>query len=407
MAESSCDLFTTSHWSAPPEGDLQIPRFAIYRQEESPTFIPLRTFSERVITTVEGTYDEDYDIIGLDIIITRYIEYHSSQLISDIKKKLEKTVVDSKLERKLKDNITFHENTIKRYTEESKSLINNYREISIKISPSYFGDHRKKESGVVRARKLDIIANYLMIAGKYMSINIIRKVVLEDRCLNCQCRLGKNKGISDYCVNCRSEQEDQSVVSIRGKYKESGYQSTTERRLNFIKFLDRRQGKISSTTPLIVIDQLDGYFRSLRHKSRDEINKLPFDMYGGKEGTSKPEMYIAFQRLGLTGYNEDIESICHDFWGWKFPDYNGIYDAIMSDYDDIQTATLKIKETEGDERKIGVSNQFLLLWILRHRGISCRREDFKIAETPDIVERYELLRKDVGNLLGWDQVSLD
>jgi hypothetical protein len=361
---------------------------------------------ERIITSVNVIYEDDYDIIGLDNIVNKYIDHQIQKKIENLKLKLGKTKPGSEMEASILKNISYQQETKQRYLEESKDLLSLYREISMKNSPSYFGDTSFRERSSVKKKKLGIISSYLSIATKYMPITISKKMAPEDRCSNCQNKLSKGHG-SEYCAKCHLDQEDQMVVT-RNKAKEAGYQSETERRLNFIRFLERRQGKNIIEIPSLVFEKLDEYFRSIRFTSREEILKLPYDIYGGKEGTSKQLMYLALSKTSLTEYNENIETICHEYWGWKYSDYSDIFDSIIEDYDSIREAALKLKkEDESGERKVSLSNQFLLLWILTRHSFLVRREDFKIAETQDIIERYSILKRDIEYTLGWPRVLLD
>ena len=349
----------------------------LFHHEDVATCSPLFTSPGCIIESVDASYDEDYDIVTLNKVILAFI---------DEKVKHSK---DSRLS-EMKS----------RYIDETTEMVKEYMRLNIKLSPSHFGDSVKKDKRV-KQNKLILIETFITVASKYMPLNIIR-IRKADRCLTCGKKLRKDK--KDYCSGaCLCEAEGESVVMSKRKAKESSYQCDVEKRNNFIKFMRMIQGNGDEMyIPLATYDALDDYLHCRYLRGR-EARLLPLDEYGGKEGTSHAIMYEALKQLGFTGYNEDISIICADMWGWKLPYYSANMDAILECLDKIYQALFRIKD-EG--RKATMSNHFVLLWILRHLQIKCRSDDFKIVDTPETLDRYEVLKREISDVIGWEDVSL-
>ena len=110
------------------------------------------------------------------------------------------------------------------------------------------------------------------------------------------------------------------------------------------------------------------------------------DSEGRRGKTTKQLMYKALLETGNSGYYEDINLICHVYWGWLLPDIEHLEDRIMHDYD----VTQRIYNEIPKDRRSSLNSQFrLYVHLLRYQkeiSFPIRAKDFKIPTTRDILE---------------------
>ena len=129
------------------------------------------------------------------------------------------------------------------------------------------------------------------------------------------------------------------------------------------------------------------------------ICELPMNEDGTRGDTSKDLMYSALHDVVLAQYYEDVNLICHVYWGWKLQDVGHLEDAIMTDYDRSQM----IFEQHKGSRKSCLNTQYRLWRHLARRGHPCKSKDFKIVKTPEIVDFHESMWKIICRELNWDE----
>ena len=250
-----------------------------------------------------------------------------------------------------------------------------------------------------------VISRYLDIARHYINLDIVRESDNNYKCLVCNLNF-ENTEIYDsnsykfYCPNCNTEKQ---LISRSAYYKDSTRISTSsknnyEDRENFEKSLKRYQGKQPVKFNQSLFISLDNFFKSYDGKYISEnVKKLPLDHRGRRLDTNKDLMYKALFDTGNAIHYEDINLICHLYWGWKLPDVSHLEDDIMNDYDLSQ----KVYESIKTDRKSCLNTQYRLFRHLRRRGHNCRADDFKIVKTRDILEYHENMWEQICNTLGW------
>lgn len=403
MERESPDMFTKSSWNQnvpyiPPciSPVTARPQFGFYEVHIIK--------SDNYEKFINATYEDDYDIVSLDTIVTNFIKEESSKKLKEIEDVLnfiKGYKVDESKELKLTKDKSFYESMLDNYLKERGKVLENYLALNGKISPRYFGEVLIESSTKTKEQKLLLVAEYLEVAKRYMPVNIVRIKKTGSHCQNCG---KKMKTMDEYCHSCRYMSDETIVVQkISGKI--GNYQSDPEKRENFEKKLNKFQGKFPFIIPSEVFSAIDKYFVIYAdgQLSKSNMVTIPNDEYGGKPGTSKPLMLSVMSNLGLTQYNDNVEVICREYWGWICPDYTMIKDDVMKYYDTITNSLRKISKA----KRPYVSSPYLLFWILRQMLVKCRKEDFRIPTTTDIIERYSVVRRDVCLDLGWEVISLE
>lgn len=378
---------------------------------------------------IKGTYKDDYNIIEVHNIIMRKFAHQKNNYVEQLKNKREMEMLKMKssqtrVERintnmrienisKEIDKIT-NDTDVNKYLEEVSDIIESYKKLGTLPKVVSF---RSKVEDTNNENSLDpsvksqneyrhkLISIYLEIASKYIQIDVIRDVDSDNHCRICG--LSKDEYVLDeigiiYCPKCNVESESVSRTSF---YKDTTRVNTSSRnnyedRDNFNKALLRYQGKQANKFPSDIMSKLDNYFISYGLPISEVIKGKPLDKSGRRGDTNKDMMYKALSDIGYASFYEDVNLLCHLYWGWLLPDITNIEDAIMDDYDKFQQIFQRIKI----ERKSCLNTQWMLWVLLRRRGHPCRIDDFKIVKTPDILEYHEDMTRRVFSELGWSFV---
>ena len=148
---------------------------------------------------------------------------------------------------------------------------------------------------------------------------------------------------------------------------------------NFVKILDKFEGKTSLIIDNHLIELLDNYFLGLGMKKGSEIKKIPCNLDGKKDGTTRKLMWNALEYLNYSQYYDETSYICNIYWGWKLPDITKYRDQLIKDYQLTQNIWNSIKSEY--KRSASLGTQFRLYVQLMAVGYPhCNRDDFKIQE---------------------------
>lgn len=377
-----------------------------------------------VITAV---YQDDFNILEVHEIILRKLIREKTHKLYDLRKKRDlellktknpQTVVERKsslaiitqLEKEI-DKLTtdFYINS---YHQRVHTLISTYRDLgmipkvvsfkSTKNIPSF-----PEESQTNKNLRHLVISKYLEIARDYIQINVIREFPAETKCKGCDSSINNiiiDESGLQYCPVCRIETE---IIAQTPFYRDTNRVNTSlrnnyEDRDNFSKAIKRYQGKQPNRLPHSLPSILDDYFTSYGLPTGEEVKKLPLDSRGRRGKTNKEMMYKALYDTGYASYYEDVNLICHLYWGWSLPDISHLEDAIIEDYDRSQRVYEFIKK----DRKSCLNTQYRLFRHLQLRGYDCHLDDFKIVKTREILEYHEDTWKKICEHLNWTFIEI-
>ena len=245
-----------------------------------------------------------------------------------------------------------------------------YSNSSIEIIERYINIPRK-----------EYLEDFLDLCSTYIRVERIKNVKYEFRCKGCNGSLEDLKEDSDGIVTC-------DICNCINTYmKPNIYQRDNEKFHyffdedinNFVKILDKFEGKTNLILGKDFLELLDRYFLELGFKKGEEIIKMPITEEGKKKGTSKKMLWNALENLGYSQYYDETSYIANIYWGWELPDISKYRDRLIKDYQITQNIWNSIKSDY--KRSASLGTQFRLYVQLMAVGYpNCDRNDFKIQE---------------------------
>lgn len=222
---------------------------------------------------------------------------------------------------------------------------------------------------------------YLDTCSKYIKIERIKNITNKFLCRGCEFNLEESKKDCEGTVIC-------PVCNCVNTYLlPNSYTRDIENNIfffdedtnNFIKILDKFEGKSTVILNDDFFEKLDDYFIGIGFKRGSEIKKLPLDHRGKKKGTNRRILWNALEKLGLSQYYDETSYIGNIYWGWDLPNLTKFKEQILRDYQSSQNVWNNLK---GDyKRSASLGTQFRLYVHLMAVGFpGCDREDFKIQE---------------------------
>lgn len=248
----------------------------------------------------------------------------------------------------------------------------------------------------------DLVYEFNQIIRDYCTIIIIRQIN-HDYTLCPGCDLPRvHQGGSLICQTCGIQDELISKESYRGTGRRHAYNKKNQyvSKDNFLKGLQRFQGKRSRKLPVDMFDKMDEYARQFGMPVSDEVKKMPL----GADGRRGPKEYTrAYMKslldiLDFKTYYNDINVITHLYWGWKLPDISEFEEQIKKDYELSQSVFNELHK----DRQSSLILPYRLYRHLKRVGYPCNIEDFDIVTTPEIKQSYEDIWKEICDKLGWE-----
>ena len=413
--------------SAASIGNRNLPSFTTYIDENEKEKNQIE--EEQLPDRIEGTYIFDYDIFKIHHILDQKFEQNRKKKLDELSKLMQKENLKIKgkqnlIERKTSRNkIAQYEKDIKileekldkkEYLIKAIPLLEEYEALGSLKQKIAFSHNNKssqkieEECSESEERQLyrhEIIGDYLEIARKYINIDLMRKLPNEKGCPGCGLSYEEAEVIEDdsglmICPGCGLEKikiVKSAIFADNNRVNNS--RNNYEDRANFEKVVMRYQGKQITKPPKELYDKLEAWFLKQDLYTAEHYNSLPLNEEGRKEGTSKELMMEALSGVSLPGYYDDINLICHIYFGWSLPDISHLEEAIMKDYDDFQRV---YEGLDKEGRKSSLNSQWKLWLLLKRRGWPCKAADFKIPTTPSILDYHKIISKQVYQILGWD-----
>ena len=323
---------------------------------------------------VKGLYKDFTDINVIHKFIVGKIEDKTTYSFQEMEK--------AKLKEKLKDDdMTLIEHrSIKKKIDVLDRLTN-----SEEILADYLWDTKdivdKFNATEDEEEKRYLFSLFLDKTKKYIRNDLVKMNEDTDVCNICgQGKCTVNDRGNFFCDHCNNEQ----VMLIRNLYSyntdfNNSKASTDEE--NFITIMKRFQGKNVLPNPTIV-KNLEEYLKSFRDLDPETVRNKPLNKWGKKDGTSKADIRKAMKVLGYESEYKDINLYANVLWGWTLPD--------ISEYE--EDALTLFRKTNSNyniskgKRKSFINGEFRLMLYLLYLGYEISPEDFKLAETTDILE---------------------
>lgn len=342
-------------------------------------------------------YTNNYNILRIHSVILALLEEELKNLskleneLNIYKEKLKKPLFyndKKKVKKKIRelcDNIEEIKNKrrMDEYMELSSPLIQKYKNSS-SIKKRVFGEEVDESDESIDYDKIKIIEDYLILAKRYVPIDIMRVQKNIVKCFVCGYNLSNIRGYQiEICPSCSTE------ISAGYSFSVGEAVNTKDSRdlVNFKKVLKRYQGKQPDVIPENLYKDLDHYFESRGLLIGEEVRKLPLNSRGKRGDTNHQMLYEALAHTKHTDHYEDANLIGNKYWGWQLKNIPPhIEKMIINDYK--KTQAVYTSDTEK-ERSSSLGTQYRLFKHLELRGIDCHIDEFKIADNEESIRFHE------------------
>lgn len=281
-----------------------------------------------------------------------------------------------------------------------------YRKIGPEVKVMIFGKSTPRpteEEPTMALHRQKIIAQFLSAAQPFISLDIVQDVSTSRNCEVCQMvfedMVPDDNGIL-HC-NCGIERSSlQGETMTLGIAKSSTNRNEYDPKSNFENLLRRKQCKQENLIDPKVFEDLDNYFANYKLPTSAQIKAQPCLPDRTKAGTSLEMILKALSDTGHVIYYDDVDLLCHLYWGWEPLNVEMYQDRIMADHDAVENMYQTLITEQKLERKSAINTQYKLFQILR-RYVPCKVEDFKMIKTPEILEFYDTICAQIWERLGW------
>lgn len=362
------------------------------------------------------TYSQDYNILTVDQIIRKKLNQEKytnlpllQKKLADLKRIVQKpqtyiarlqTIDNINDIERLIAKIDTNEN-VKDYDKIAGIYLDEYRKFDGRIKTKVFNlddvQVTLRDLDDDERRRIYIIDSYLMIASKYIDIEVNRiSCSPVDVCIACGTSLAKVAPSDGGCIRCPDPecQTEHPIIAPTKSSKEGSRvcmgSSEDESIDNFLRAFIRYQGLQMDGPPDILYDQLDEYFSMQGLPIGDEIMELPLNDKGRRGDTNHKMLWTALSEIGKAEYYEDANLIGHIYWGWTLPDVMRFRETIIDHYNKTQKVFYQIPSEERC-RTSSLGTQYRLWRHLQMVGHECYMDEFKIAENPDSIRTHNKL----------------
>lgn len=366
-------------------------------------------YMQRCFPMIDKNFSENLDIMELHDFILKKFEFekqHKSRILSLLigieREKLSKPLFKIELKnimqniKKLQTELYNTQNDFykNQYLSKVKIFIDIFQIIGFKKKVITFGSTKqnKKDDIITNKQRRFIIEKFVDIFNRYHDLNITYPTNSKTICQVCKYDLTKYSSEDiggTVCPRCNTEKTALIHTCIVSDIKFNNSKDGYEDRENFWKALQRFQGKQNNHIPERLYKELDEYFKSFGLPSGEQTCKMELTKKGTRGNTSRSMMFKALSETNNSVFYEDVNLICHLYWGWLLPDISADEDQIMTDYDMTQEVFKKIPK----DRRSSLNAQYRLWQHLRIRGYKYPIDDFKIVKTPDILVEHDRIMK--------------
>lgn len=366
-------------------------------------------------TKIEGTYQEDYNILYVDEIIRKKLLQEKNIKLLDLKIQYDKLNIEIskpqtiifrrnclKTMQEIKNEINAIETGAKleKYNNKVKNILDEYRNYNGRVKTITFDTDEEVEDlssldSEVRSR-LDTINKFFYIASEYITIEVFQVPGKnKDLCLGCGESIEKVVSNNDGIVRCPfCQTEHQSLTTNRLSRDplriNTNQNSEDETSDNFIKALIRYEGLQSAEhidEKLFV--KLDAYFKMHGCPSSEEIKTMPLNDRGRRGDTTHKMLWTALSKIKCSEFLNDTNLIAHLYWNWTLPVVKN-KELVIQNYNKTQRVYYQIP-TDIRGRSSSLGTQFRLWRELQLAGHPCYMDEFKIADNSESLRNHNRL----------------
>lgn len=366
-------------------------------------------------------YKNDYNILKIDNVIRTWFQSFP-KILEELDTRLNmerdklKVPVTGGQYKDIKAKILELDNKIKEITSEdlvhsyiqrTGKLIDDYKRMGGLVSRVTFGNDDSKEITKIDSERISVIERYLFIASQYIDIQISRSGVDVTVCPNCdkEIKSEEGEGMGMKCLECGIVMVNviKPIVTENITVAKNNYRD----RDNFIKSLQRYEGKENVKFGDELFKSLDEYFISLSLPTGKEIKNMNNVEENVKHSIiTRKMLYRALKMTGYTSYYENTNLIGSMYLGWKLPDISMHYQQLLKDYDDSQVIYEQLKADGFISGTSSINTQVRTLVHLKRVGHQCSVDDFKISENRDTITEYDRILGEMWKRLGWTYTKI-
>lgn len=364
-----------------------------------------------IIPRIVGSYLEDYNILKVDDLIRDWFAKLPSILKNiegeiDREKAKMNTTMSGIQYKMIRNKIKELGEILQRisgkpgldeYEKNTRELLTRYRNLGCHTTTVIFDLGAEIIKNNIDPVRIDTIQKYLDIASKFVGVDVFRVANTSPICPSCDKDMTKTES-GTVCKNCNISLPDivkptiaDSVIIGKNNYKD---------RDTFIKTIQRLEGKETTKIPEIIFKDLDDHFSSLGLPTGKEVREMNLSKTDINP-ISKKMLARGLRAKGHSHYYENINLIGHIYLGWQLPDYTGLYDRLMKDYDDTQIIYEQLRNEGFVEGTSSINSQVRALAHLRHLGVECDLDDFKLSENRDTLGGYDRTLEEMFRRMGW------
>jgi len=260
------------------------------------------------------------------------------------------------------------------------------KRMSVSSFDEYFSNYKSILDEYRDTDNMLVLQRYLDLCSIYVKIECIKQIDIAVRCKGCSKELESDEESEDNIYTCSDCQCINTFLKPNSYTRISNnFSSSEDDTINFMKVLDKYEGKNEPHPPDEIYEELDRYFVSMNMEKGEFYRKLPLTNSGKKQHTSKKKLWDALENTGNNRYYDESNFIAHKYWGWKLPDISLNRERLISDYQETQNVWNKIKHNYNRSASLGT--QFRLYVHLKAINYECEREDFKVQ---DMVESLRI-----------------
>lgn len=364
---------------------------------------------EDIPAKIEGTYEDDYDIVKLDRIIRAKIErdmqdnkWVREAELADVRAQLETDSLEEREVRELVTKLRRLQYQITRlkdgallaeYQAAADPLLEQYRKASAQQDPEVFG---RKSTKISPNSRLYVVEAYLKLAAQYIELNLVRQVKTMPMCCpQCMTILPEDTDDShSFCPQCNSANPCvfSGTNSMDGEHSggSSGTNPLEDDSLdNFMRAIIRFQG-MQSPPPVELYDVLDQYFTAQGMPIGAEVKKLPLNDRGRRGDTDHAMILNALAQTNNSGFYDDVNLIGHQYFGWKLPNIAHLVPQLKTIFIETQRVFYSIP-VEQRSRTSSLNVNYRLWRTLEFIGHKFPMSEFKIAHDPDSLREHDKL----------------
>lgn len=355
-------------------------------------------------------YEYDYNILVIHReVLNRFIQLR--QLVATWKLEIQRlkalTIISLNEERERDKRISYYQEIIAllesdravtEYLDKVTPYLKQYQDIANRNKKVFGRAIEISEADLVERSKA--VDGYFSIVSQYYPIKAVRQYKdITPLCPNCELDMESQPG-KLLCQECGYNIAVPTADSYQQGMRKniSVTKNSYEDRLNYEKSIKRYKGEQPNKLPADLFTKLDRHFSSYGKLISSQVISMP--LVNGKRGPYEREsLFRALKEINYSGFYEDINLICHIYWGWDLPQIDHLEAQLMEDYDKSQLIYEQIKSRKGRSSCINVN--YRLFRHLRRLGYPCRQEEFKMIKTKEILEDYEMIWKEICLKLDW------